>query len=306
MNALPTPRPDAAALPRQRSHRAAAIVAVVGVVCLGGAGVGAVNALRHDGERTSAAEVLPFEQPAPTAPALPEAGEVPTPLTLAPAPADAPTITNIGGDATTDETIAPADTLAPAPTETLAPVPLDPTTTEPEVEEADDESDADSDDELLPMPADARQVVLANGLNFPVDASLDLTINDDNTSATISGDNAVLVISEVTGATSTAEVAAGLQADLAEDVIDFDLNDWGNSSAIEPGTVEKNVFSYEGVAGSGSLGSTPIFGIVLVYLRVDGLIFTIEVTMALDSNGDALTPDENAYNLTMQYLDVGV
>ena len=269
MNALPTPRPDAAALPRQRSHRAAAIVAVVGVVCLGGAGVGAVNALRHDGERTSAAEVLPFEQPAPTAPALPEAGEVPTPLTL-------------------------------------APVPLDPTTTEPEDEEADDESDADSDDELLPMPADARQVVLANGLNFPVDASLDLTINDDNTSATISGDNAVLVISEVTGATSTAEVAAGLQADLAEDVIDFDLNDWGNSSAIEPGTVEKNVFSYEGVAGSGSLGSTPIFGIVLVYLRVDGLIFTIEVTMALDSNGDALTPDENAYNLTMQYLDVGV
>ena len=96
------------------------------------------------------------------------------------------------------------------------------------------------------------------------------------------------------------------EADLAEDVIDFDLNDWGNSSAIEPGTVEKNVFSYEGVAGSGSLGSTPIFGIVLVYLRVDGLIFTIEVTMALDSNGDALTPDENAYNLTMQYLDVGV
>lgn len=304
MNALPTPRADAAALPRQRTHRAAAIVAVIGVVCLGGAGVGAVNALRHDGERASAPATFPFEQPAPTAPALPEAGEVPTPLTLAPAPVDAPTITNIGGDTPTDETIAPADTLAPAPTETLAPVPLDTATTVTEDEES-DESD-ESDDELLPVPADARQVVLANGLNFPVDASLDLTINDDNTSATIAGDYAVLTITEVTDATSTAEVAAALQAELAEDVVDFELTYSGAHGTAEPGTVERVLFLYEGVAGSSSLGTTPIDGIVFVYLRVDGLIFIIDMTTAADSNGVSLVTNVDAYGITLQHLDLGV
>ena len=83
MNALPTPRADAAALPRQRTHRAAAIVAVVGVVCLGGAGVGAVNALRHDGERASAPATFPFEQPAPSAPALPDADVIVLPSSQA-------------------------------------------------------------------------------------------------------------------------------------------------------------------------------------------------------------------------------
>lgn len=303
MNALPTPRADAAALPRQRTHRAAAIAAVVGVVCLGGAGVGAVNALRHDGERASAPATFPFEQPAPTAPALPDAGEVPTPLTLAPAPADAPTITNIGGDTPTDETIAPADTLAPAPMETLAPVPLDPTTTEPVDEEA---SDSESDDGLLPIPADARQVVLANGTNFPVHASLDLTINDDNTSAAISGDGGVLVLTEVTDATSTAELSAQLQAERSDDVIDFVLTDLGTDSTSAPGAVESSAFFYEGVAGSGSLGSTPIFGLVFIYLRVDGVIVVIDATIALDSNGDSVASNPEAYDLTLQHLDFGV
>lgn len=299
MNTLPPTQQGAAALPRQRTGRAAAIAIVVGVVSLGGAAVGIANAARNSDNRDdTAAEVLTMiTQAPPSAPALPDAGENPPTITLPPADADAPTITNVEPPDTAAD--APDNTFATLPDTTVATEPLDPTTTV-----ADDQSVAEDEEEEAPLPP-GQLVTMAHGVTFEAADSLDLTLSSDGKVATLSGDNGLFRVRIVEGQTSIEPAATDLRATISEEVIDFDS---GENGDLGPGVgvVDSGLFLYVGVAGSGNMGTAELCGVVILVLREDGVLISLEYRYLIDSDGNSQVTKPEAYRLASETLNVGI